>query len=78
MSVHRLAKQQSHIRASWAMRSAIAVASNVLHSQPDWLYQVELDRAQEWLESGIDPSIVALNPFSVRYKFPPLKSTGGQ
>jgi hypothetical protein len=58
MSVHRLVSQQSHIVTSLMKQSAVAVASNVLQIQPDWLYQVELDHAQECLEAA---SILALS-----------------
>lgn len=61
MSVSRLANQQTFGQVPCLNISKGTFSSYLPETNTDWIGKAAVDHAQEWQDSGVDPSIIALN-----------------
>lgn len=61
MPVSRLANEQKNTGSSFLNNLTIIPMLSYPPVQSDWLGKAATDHVQEWLDSGVDPGIIALN-----------------
>lgn len=61
MVVYRLTTEQPHPGSSFLSTPRAALATGQYQASLDWIGRTAIDHAQEWLDSGVDPDIIALN-----------------